>query len=321
MTTLAPPVFVVGCFRGGTTLLERLLLCHPDIAGPGFETQLFSRVQYGRAVDHPAEHEAYGAIASERAVAAFAAASDALVRRVGARRWVEKTPEHVYHARTIVSTFPGARIVNIVRDPRDVVTSILHTPWVVPHAHTRGARVVAGAVLWELMTRQGLRILADTTLAPDVLGVRFESLVRQPEAELRRIASFLELADDAQSTGAWLEGTKRVAANSLIEPELKGIAVTPVGRWRDPRYLSARELALVQYLVGATLVRAGYRIAPAERLSRRVRTCAAMAKSAWLVIRAQRYSASIGRGVPPDFAGDAVAALLPLLDPRRDRDG
>ena len=58
MSELEPPIFVVGSYRGGTSLLERVLLCHPELAGPGFETQLFSRVHYGRTVDHPAEYEA-----------------------------------------------------------------------------------------------------------------------------------------------------------------------------------------------------------------------------------------------------------------------
>jgi hypothetical protein len=316
VTALAPPVFVVGCFRGGTTLLERLLLCHPDLAGPGFETQLFSRLRYGRAVDHPAEHEAFsaGVEVEGDAIAAFAAAGDRLARRGGARRWVEKSPEHVYHARTIVSRFPGARIVHIVRDPRDVVSSILHTPWVVPHARTRDARVVAGAVLWELMTREGLRLFVDPTVASAVLGVRFESLVCEPKAEMRRIAAFLELPDDERSIASWLEGSKeKLRGNSLIEPELRGVAASPVGRWRDRRYLTGRELALVQYLIGPTLVRAGYELAPTEPLPRRARARAATAKCAWLAVRGQRYAKAIGKGVPPHFAADVAATLVPLL--------
>jgi hypothetical protein len=315
VTQLEPPIFVVGCFRGGTTLLERLLLCHQQLAGPGFETQLFSRVRYGRTLDHPAEYEALTASvrANGDAIAGFAAAADALARRHGARRWVEKSPEHVYHARAIVSRFPGARILHIVRDPRDVVTSILHTPWAVPHARGRHARVVAGAVLWELMTREGLRLLADSTLSPGVLAVRYESLVHEPPVELRRIAAFLGLPDDEASIDAWLRHTGEVEANSLIEPELRGIATSPVGRWQDRRHLAERELALIQYLVAPTLVRAGYELAETEPLPRPARARAAAAKAAWLAIRAQRYATTIGRGVPPHFAADAKATLLPLL--------
>jgi hypothetical protein len=315
VTALEPPIFVVGCFRGGTTLLERLLLCQPELAGPGFETQLFSRVGYGRTLDHPAEYEALtaGVRVNGDAIAGFAAAADALARRQGARRWVEKSPEHVYHARAIVSRFPGARILHIVRDPRDVVTSILRTPWAVPHARGRHARVVAGAVLWELMTREGLRVLADSALSPSVLAVRYESLVHQPPVELRRIAAFLGLPDDEASIDAWLRHTGEVEANSLIEPELRGIATSPVGRWQDRRHLAERELALIQYLVAQTLVRAGYELAETEPLPLPARVRGAAAKAAWLAIRAQRYAKTIGRGVPPHFAADAKATLLPLL--------
>jgi hypothetical protein len=312
---LEPPIFVVGCFRSGTTLLERVLLRHPDVDGPGFETQLFSRVRYGRTLDHPTEHEALtaGVRVNGDAIARFAAAADALARRQGARRWVEKSPEHVYHARAIVRRFPGARIVHIVRDPRDVVTSILHTPWAIPHARSRHARIVAGAVLWELMTREGLRVLADSFLSSGVLGVRYETLVGMPAAELQRIAAFLRVPDDAESVEAWLSRAAHVEANSLIEPELRGIGTSPVGRWRDRRHLSERELALVQYLVAPTLERAGYELAKTEPLPRRDRARAAAAKAAWLAIRAQRYAKAIGRGAPPHFAVDVKATLLPLL--------
>lgn len=315
MTELQPPIFVVGCFRGGTTLLERVLLRHPDVTGPGFETQLFSRVRYGRALDHSAEYEAFtaGIHAIGDAVAEFAAAANAQARRESARRWVEKSPEHVYHARAILHRFPGARIVHVVRDPRAVVTSVLHTPWAVPRARGRHARMVAGAVLWELMTREGLRLLSDSALSSSVFGVRYETLVEMPAAELQRVAAFIGLPDDSESVDAWMKSTRDVEANSLIEPGLRGIGTSPVGRWRDSRNLTAREVALVQFLVAPTLVRAGYELEETEPLPLGARARAASAKAAWLAIRAQRYAKAIGRGAPPHFAADVHATMLPLL--------
>jgi len=315
VSELEPPIFVVGCFRGGTTLLERVLLSHPELAGPGFETQLFSRVRYGRTLDHPAEYAALtaGVRANGDAVARFTAAVDELTRRQGARCWVEKSPEHVYHARAIVTCFPGARIVYIVRDARDVVTSILHTPWALPHARGRQPRVVAGAVLWELMTFAGLRVLADPTFAPAVLAVSYESLVREPPVELRRLAAFLGLPGDNESIAGWLRRSGEIEANSLIEPELRGISASPVGRWRDRRQLAEDEVAVVQYLVGPTLVRTGYELAETKQLPRTTCARVAAAKAAWVAIRAQRYAKTIGRGVPPHFVADARASLLPLL--------
>ena len=246
-------------------------------------------------------------------MARFTAAVGELTRRQGARCWVEKSPEHVYHAAAIVTRFPGARIVHVVRDGRDVVTSILHTPWAVPHARGRRSRVVAGAVLWELMTFAGLRVLADSTFGPTVLAVRYESLVREPTVELRRLAAFLGLPDDDDSVAGWLCRTREIKANSLIEPELRGIGSSPVGRWRERRHLAENEVAIVQYLVGSTLVRAGYELVETKPLSRTACALAAAAKAAWLAIRAERYATTIGRGAPPHFVADASASLLQLL--------
>ena len=318
MNALAPPIFVIGCFRGGTTLVERVLLAHPELTGPGFETQLFSRVRFGRPLDHSAKYATLTGVtpATSDPVEAFRIAVDELARRAGARSWVEKSPEHVYHAQAINARFPGARFVHVVRDPRDVVTSIMHTWWVVPRAQGRRARLVAGAVLWELMTFAGLRLLADASLAPVVLAVRYESLVNRPRMELERMAAFLGLPNDREALEDWLRRIEEVEANSLIEPDLTGIRTSPVGRWQDGRLLTAHELAVVQYLVGPTLARAGYDPVETERLSRVDRARAAAHKAAWLAVRAQRYSRKVGRGAPPHIAQDAKAALVPLVRPQ-----
>lgn len=315
---LDPPVFVVGCFRGGTTLVERLLLVHPELVGPRFETQLFSRVRYGRRLDHPAEYAALtaGVRAIRDPVQAFGVALDELARHEGARCWVEKSPEHVYHARAIADRFQGARFVYVVRDPRDVVTSIVHTPWVMPRVRGRRARLVAGATLWELMTFAGLRLLADPWLAPRVLPIRYESLVHEPRVELERLASFLGLPTHAEAVDDWLRDAENVEGNSLIEADVTGIRASPVGRWQDTRLFAEHELALVQYLVRSTLARAGYKPAETVPLSRIDRAHAAVEKTMWIAVRAQRYSRTVGRGAPPHLAADARIALLPLVRPQ-----
>lgn len=309
-----PPVFVVGSFRGGTTLMERVLLAHPEIVGPGFETQLYSRVRYRRRLDHPEEFRALlGDLAGADPIEQFEEVMTARVHDACARCWVEKTPEHVYHVRALRKRFDGARIVHVMRDGRDVVTSIAHTPWIFPRVRDRFARIVGAVVLWELMTFEGLRLMRDPALEDALTSVRYERLVQEPERELSRLASWLGLAASEADVANWLRRAQEVKGNSLIDSRIGGISPAPVGRWRSRHLLSGRELATVQELAGDTLVRAGYELVLAELLPARTRAAAWALKAAWLGVRLQRYAMRIGRGTPPHLVSDARAALAPLV--------
>ena len=49
--------------------------------------------------------------------------------QAGKERWVEKTPRHLRMTSTIRQLWPDARIVRIVRDPRDVALSLAGMPF------------------------------------------------------------------------------------------------------------------------------------------------------------------------------------------------
>ena len=48
-----------------------------------------------------------------------------LARREGKSRWVEKTPYNAGHIDRILSVWPGAKVLHVVRDPRDVYASMV----------------------------------------------------------------------------------------------------------------------------------------------------------------------------------------------------
>lgn len=98
------PIFVVGCSHSGTSLLLRCLAQHPDLHGIDHETWAFANPTTTRS----------------------AKAFDA--RHSGHGRWVEKTPDHVFHLGRIWRYFPGATVVVIERDGRDVAASLAERP-------------------------------------------------------------------------------------------------------------------------------------------------------------------------------------------------
>lgn len=42
----------------------------------------------------------------------------------GKRVWVEKTPWNIYATRDFLWAFPGAKVIHLVRDPRDTILSL-----------------------------------------------------------------------------------------------------------------------------------------------------------------------------------------------------
>jgi len=107
-------ILIGGCGRSGTTVLNGLLSCHPQVQTVDIETSAFCPTAYTADVDLDAAFQL-----------------DRVYRRLvrieipaSCTRWSEKTPKNVLFARRALDYLgPGARFIHIVRDGRDVVTS------------------------------------------------------------------------------------------------------------------------------------------------------------------------------------------------------
>jgi len=178
------PVFVVGGPRSGTTLLSAMLAAHSAFdCGP--ETHFLSRwskmarSERARILD-PADWP-------ERATAYVTSLQLGkkpiypVFQRNGAPRWVEKTPRHLEVPELITESWPEARIVRIVRDPRDAAVSLTKVPFGTPSLLTN-LSVLAR------MNEAAADFYRESSAA---MTVRYEDLVATPERELRRICAFV----------------------------------------------------------------------------------------------------------------------------------
>lgn len=124
-------IFVGGCPRSGTTLVQRMLDCHPEIyGGPEFGfispiVNLFQAIQgtirFGGSIE---------AILDEKdLVHAFRRLLvDLLLPKLqaeGVGYLSEKTPNNVLAFAWLEKCVPEAKKIMVVRDPRDVVSSML----------------------------------------------------------------------------------------------------------------------------------------------------------------------------------------------------
>ena len=101
-----------------------------------------------------------------------------------ATRWGDKTPSYCFHVSHVEALVPEARFVHIVRDGRDVAVS-LRRRWFSP-----GHDIEVQAEHWRRHVEAARDGCASTR---HHVEVRYEDLVRSPEATLRPVCELLEL--------------------------------------------------------------------------------------------------------------------------------
>jgi hypothetical protein len=208
------PVFVVGGPRSGTTLLSAMLAAHPSFdCGP--ETHCLSRwarlgprerarildptdwperatryvaslslgkkpvhLMYGISVDE-VRADLAGRQPSLAALLESLTAQRARVNRTS--RWVEKTPRHLEVPELIIEAWPHARIVRIVRDPRDAAVSLTRVPFGTESLLTN----------LSVLARMNEVAASFYRTSASTFTLRYEDLIDDPEGELTRLCEFI----------------------------------------------------------------------------------------------------------------------------------
>ena len=201
---LPAPIFVVGHPRSGTTLLASMLGRHPIIASTP-ESLFLSQTRYdmldvfggipdriaARIMCTPMRHLAdsndgltaalilaqkTGSKLDQRDV--FATVLNAYRTAQGKKRILEKSPLHMRHIDELLTWFPDARILWIIRDGRANIASLQKVPWATHDAKTL-------ALQW--VRNVALALDSESRARDSVLRVRFEELVHDPVSTMQTI--------------------------------------------------------------------------------------------------------------------------------------
>ena len=294
-----PYVFVVGCPRSGTTLLQRMLDAHPQLAVSNDPHFIPFAPGVAAGLDPPVTDEivewllGYRTFArlglDERAVrdAAARAATftelvallyDAFGASRGKRLAGEKTPRYVRYLPLLHGLFPHARVVHLIRDGRDVALSTLE--W---------ARSDRGPGRFDLWTESPLATCAlswgwhittgvrdGTALGPLYCEVRYEQLVADPADALLPVCEMLDLPFADEMIEFHVGRTRTDAGLSAKQAWLP--ATAGLRDWRTT--LTASDIELFAALAGDVLERLGYDVGT-DAVSSEVEACAAAYVEAW----------------------------------------
>jgi len=188
------PVFVYGALRSGTTLFRLMLNSHPQVQNPGEVDFLFDylvrdaghatgwrydragltgdRIFKDKALDLPTDIDGLDLLAE-------------MLRQFAVREPEKVLTLNVHrHISRLAEVLPHARIIHLLRDPRDVARSAVGMGW--------NGISYFGINSW-LKTEKDWEAAAPALPQDQVLDVHFETLMEDIDGELRRVSAFLEV--------------------------------------------------------------------------------------------------------------------------------
>lgn len=227
MAGLTTRLFLVGCPRSGTTLLQSLLAAHPavfSVPESHLYPQLLSpnRVLRRLGVARRDAPQRFSGLLSTLGLPAatprgvfvrfylqrLAQALDEATLAAGKTVWLEKTPRHLYYVADVARALPDAKFIHLLRGGSDVVASLYE----VTRSHPEvwgGARSIDSCIArWVKDVGVSRRYLGH----PDHFVLHYEALTRDPETCLRELFAFVGVPFEASVLTDYRQASSRVVA-------------------------------------------------------------------------------------------------------------
>ena len=295
MTPGGPPLLILGVRRSGTTLLRVMLDRHSQLAVPDesyFVPQLADRhlrrvepdafIDDLRRIDTLADWNVPldkvrtrlrpGMAVGEAIATVYAVYAE----EQGKPRWGDKTPMYMQNLRLLARLFPDAHFVHLIRDGRDAALSFLAMPRGIVTETWMHPRTPADfAAQWRIEAAAARRL--GRRVGPRYLEVRYEDLVADVEAVLRRICDFARL--EYEPAMADYAGNVDVSAKPhqqrLTQPPTKGVR-----DWRTQ--MPSNDVAAFEHVAGDLLRELGYETSRGPDRTGRVKLASYAARAlAW----------------------------------------
>jgi Sulfotransferase family len=277
----APPFFIVGNDRSGTTLLRLVLDRSEEAAVPSESMFLidFASVRRRGGLDDaeraarfarevwshpkvrlwelPGQPPAVPAGLSHDGAYRFVVESPfrAYAEREGKGRFGDKTPAYVHYLEEILAVWPEARVVILVRDARDVALSITGLPFGPNNPY-------AAALWWSQGIRAGLE--AQERHPENVLTVRYEELVADPASVVARVCEHVGLGYNSDMLAIERSAPEKVVAGRAEWFSELTAPISDSGSGRFRTEMTEEEQRVVEAVAGDELRALGYQTADGD---------------------------------------------------------
>lgn len=267
------PIYLAGIERSGTSLMYALLATHPNIAmtrRTNLWTYFYNR--YGDLSNKENLDRCLGLMAQykrlrvinidvERVRREFAKGEKSYRRLFslieghfaeaqGKSRWGDKSLNTERFTDHIFKEFPNARIIHMMRDPRDRYASA-KTRW----ADMKG-RAGAGVAMWAESARLAERF---QKLYPDrYMVVRYEDLTSDTERTLRKVCAFLgeQYSPDMLTMSGAPSHRNKGSNSSYGKREVGVISTDSIARYRQ--VLLPQDIKFIEDFNGRDMLKFGY---------------------------------------------------------------
>jgi hypothetical protein len=224
------PVFVIGMPRSGTTLIEQILASHPAVHGAG-ELSEFDRLAKqicdarGEAFRLPEGARALEPGDLLRLGESYAAGLQRLAP--GAERVTDKMPANFLYAGLIHLALPHARIIHVLREPRDTCLSCYSKLFTEEQNFTYDL-----GELGRYYRRYTKLMTHWRDVLPDgrMLEIRYEDVIADLEGSARQLIEHCGLDWDPRCI-AFHKSQRPVRTASAAQVR-RPIYRTSLGRWR-----------------------------------------------------------------------------------------
>ncbi|MDJ0553989.1 MAG: sulfotransferase [Microcoleaceae cyanobacterium MO_207.B10] len=270
-------IFLVGCPRSGTTLLQQMLDTHSQVAITP-ETH-FMRLFWEKSSYYGdlAEDDNYHKLISD--LVAFPEFTEMELHPDNFRQLAfqtdrnygslfnllleqfaelkkaevvgEKTPHHLKYIEPISKFFPSALFIHIIRDPRAVVNSWRKVSW-------STGNIIGDARIWH----RDMSIINSlpNQIQPSLLNVYYEKLVLEPEKTLTKICNFIGIEFETEMLN--FHGRNTLSVNVEREP-WKANAKRPlnpelISNWQSK--LSVSMVLDIEAIVWTNMIPLGYQL-------------------------------------------------------------
>ena len=232
-------IAIGGCGRSGTTLMRVMLDTHSQIAS-GPESLLFLPTAIDRDVlagkfDLEPDDVQRMLDESDSRTAFIEKFQAAYTDSVGKTTWADKTARNIHRILHIFQHFPNAKFLHIVRDGRDVISSLL--------TH-RKRRLVAGEIeltgyqmplencieRWRKAIEDCFAHRGD----PRYCEVQYQDLVVDTRTALQQVCEFLKVPFEEEMLDFHTVQTPSRDAKKFVQnvEATKPVTTNPLGRWR-----------------------------------------------------------------------------------------